>query len=149
MYHPAVSGSTWSLVSGTETIAGLTRSITISSVQRNASGAIVTTGGSVDPSTKKVDVIVSWTQPRSSSITASLYLTRYLDNGAFIQTTQAEFDTGTKTNTATTNTSGGEVQMSNNNKAKWCSPAFSSGTYLPVVSQFRSVWNRRQPSPFV
>ncbi|MGB3094608.1 MAG: hypothetical protein WBB49_01835 [Microgenomates group bacterium] len=128
MYHPAVSGSTWSLVSGTETIAGLTRSITISSVQRNASGAIVTTGGSVDPSTKKVDVIVSWTQPRSSSITASLYLTRYLDNGAFIQTTQAEFDTGTKTNTATTNTSGGEVQMSNNNKAKWCSPAFSSGT---------------------
>lgn len=127
-YHPTVSGSTWTLTAGTETNAGLTRSIVISSVERNAAGAIVAMGGTVDPSTKKVDITVSWTQPRSSSITATLYLTRYLDNGAFIQTTQAEFDTGTKTNTATTNVSGGEVQMSNNNKAKWCSPEFSTST---------------------
>lgn len=127
-YHPTVSGSTWTLTAGTETNAGLTRSIVISSVERNAVGAIVAMGGTVDPSTKKVDITVSWAQPRSSSITATLYLTRYLDNGAFIQTTQAEFDTGTKTNTATTNVSGGEVQMSNNNKAKWCSPEFSTST---------------------
>ncbi len=127
-YHPTVTGSTWTLTAGAETAAGLTRSVVVSSVQRNAGGAIVTVDGVDDPSTKKVDIIVSWTQPRPTSITSSLYITRYLDNGAFIQTTQAQFDTGTKINTATTDTGGGEVQMSNNNKAKWCSPEFSTGT---------------------
>lgn len=127
-YHPVVSGTSWILSSGTETSADLTRSIVISSVQRNSSGTIVSSGGSNDPSTKLVTFSVSWTQPKATSISSSFYMTRYLDNGAFIDTTQAQFDQGTKTNTTTTNVSGGEVQMANNTKAKWCSPEFSSST---------------------
>ncbi len=127
-YHPVVSGNTWTLTAGSETSADLTRSIVISSAQRNSSGAIVTSGGSNDPSTKSVTINVSWTQPKATSISSSFYMTRYLDNGAFIDTTQAQFDLGTKTNTSTTNVSGGELQMANNTKAKWCSPEFSTST---------------------
>ena len=38
--HPEVSGSSWILDAGTETINGFTRSVAISDVERDASGAI-------------------------------------------------------------------------------------------------------------
>jgi type II secretory pathway pseudopilin PulG len=52
-YHPLISGSSWVFASGGETINGLTRTITVSDVYRDSNGAIVTTGGTFDPSTKK------------------------------------------------------------------------------------------------
>ncbi len=127
-YHPVISGSTWSLVSGSESIDGYTRSITISDVNRDSSGAIVSTGGLLDYSSKKVDFSVSWTTPIPYSVTSTSYLTRYKDNLAYIQSLQADFNSGTLFNVEATNNSGGEISLSQNTKAKWCSPAFSSST---------------------
>jgi len=128
-YHPVQSGNSWTFSSGSETTSdGFTRYITVGNVERDSNGAIVQAGGTVDPSTKRVDIAVSWTQPVASSMSAVMYMTRYLDNLSFTHTTQTEFDTGTKIQTVSTNTSGGEVVLSDNNKAKWCEPEFASST---------------------
>lgn len=128
-YHPAVSGSVWTLVSGADAVSGLSRSIVISDVYRDQNGAIVASGsGTIDPSMKQVTAIVGWTQPRTASIQSSWYITRYIGNTSFTQTTATDFTPGTFNSTQVTNTAGGEVTLGNNNKAKWCTPAFSTST---------------------
>ncbi len=120
-YHPVVAGSTWSLVSGTESIQGYTRSIVIADVLRDASGVIVESGGSLDPSTKHVTVAVSWGTPIASAVTSAFYLTRLTSN-VWVQTTQADFDAGTKSDVITTDTWDGEVTLGAGGKGDWCAP---------------------------
>ncbi len=130
-YYLVISGSSWQLVAcqgSCPTTNGFTRKVDIADVNRDANGNIVATGGSLDPSSKKVTTTISWTQPYNGSIQAINYFTRYLDNLTYTQTTKAEFDAGTLNSVKTTNTSGGEVTLADNNKAKWCSPALSSAT---------------------
>lgn len=124
-YHPEISSSSWTLATGSAVVNGLTQSVTIGDVFRDANGAIVTSGGSLDPSSKKVDVLISWGQPYSSSINASLYLTRYLDNNSFTETSVADFDVGTKSGTVVTNTSGGEIILGAGGQGDWCAPNLS------------------------
>lgn len=93
-----------------ETVGNFTRKIVISDVCRDSSDALVACGVS-DPSSKKMVVTVSWSQPISRSVSYTIYSTRYLNNNKFIHTTQAEFDAGTKNNVVTTNNSGGEVRL--------------------------------------
>lgn len=112
-FHPIISSSIWTLVSGPETISGYTRSIVISDYFRN---------GTPDPSTKEVVVTVSWNTPLPSQVKSTLYLTRHLDNLTYIQTTQSEFDTGIKTSVVTTNTSGGEIVLASGGQGNWCEP---------------------------
>ncbi|MBI1863461.1 hypothetical protein HYS00_05090 [Candidatus Microgenomates bacterium] len=110
-YHPALSGDAWTLSAGGETVNGLTRSVVISDAYRDA--------------------------PRASSISSTLYMTRYLDNAAYLQTTSAEFnaDTLSGVTVPTPPIANGEVQLSNDNKAKWCSPSFAKqadGTEITI-----------------
>jgi type II secretory pathway pseudopilin PulG len=125
-YHPYVQSGAWKLGSGSETIGEYTRSVIISNVSRDSAGAIVTTGGTNDPSTKKVTITVGWDVPYSSSLSSTLYLTRYLNNLSFIQTTTADFAANTLVQTATASVGDGAAQLGNNLKAKWCSPSFAS-----------------------
>lgn len=118
-YHPIVSGSAWDLTSGSETVNGYTRQIVISDAQRNSSGAIVTSGGTADPSTKRIVTTVSWTTPFASSVSSESYYHRYLGNLNITQTAQTTFDTGTLTNTDTTNTAGGEVVLTSGSTFSW------------------------------
>ncbi len=127
-FHPLISGTTWSLASGSETINGLTRTITVSDVFRDSSGVIVTSGGSLDPATKRVYIEVTWGQPYASSVNSTIYVTRFLQNSASTQTSVSDFDTGTFATTETADVNGGEITLSTNTKGKWCSPTFSSAT---------------------
>jgi hypothetical protein len=102
--------------------------VIITSVNRDSAGAIATSGGTLDPSSKKVDILISWNQPYLSTVSATLYMTRYLSNNSFSQTTNVDFNAGTLGNVQVTNTAGGEVILSNNNRAKWCAPEFSITT---------------------
>lgn len=128
-YHPAITSNAWVLASGFETLpSGFTRSLAISDVYRDNNGVIVaTSGGKLDPSTKKVDITISWGVPYLSSVNSTMYLTNFLENSANIKTTQPQFDTGLKQNVQTFNSLGGEVGLGYN-KAKWCSPEFSTST---------------------
>ena len=98
-FHPQISGSSWVLANGNEMINGYTRSITISDAKRNPSGQITETGGTLDLSTKKVMSTVSWTTPFASSVETTNYYQRYLQNNAFLETTDAQFNEGTFINT--------------------------------------------------
>lgn len=69
----------WSF-SGTNNTSGkFTRTLTISSVNRDVSGNIVTSGGTTDPDTKKVTSTVSWAAgpTRNNSIALTTYLTNW------------------------------------------------------------------------
>lgn len=128
-YYPTVSGNGWALTSGTTTSSGFTESIVISSVERNASTlAIVDTGGTVDPSTKLVTETVSWSKPTTSSVSESMYLTRWQKEAGWTQTTVADFGGDTLTNTQVTNTSGGEVELNaSSTSGTLTSSAFNAG----------------------
>lgn len=127
-YHPQILGSSWILSSGSETTSnGFGRSVVISDVSRDASGNIVTTGGTVDPSTKKLVTTVSWSNPNPASVTQTQYLSRYVNQG-YVETTQTQFNSGTKNNItvrATTPSSipdDGEVILGPSSAADWCKP---------------------------
>jgi len=111
---------------------GFARSVAIVDVYRDPSTlAIVdsTTPGSInDPSTKRVTLTVSWVTPKSTSIDSSFYVTRYVSNASFTETSVNDFTAGINSGTQVSNTSGGEVKLASNNYAKWCSPALSSST---------------------
>lgn len=121
-YHPEVSGSSWILAPGAETIDGFTRRVVIIDTQRDSSGVIVSTGGTVDPSTKLVNITVSWTLPYASSMSANYYMTRYLDNLAYTQTSTADFNLGTNTSTTVVNTNGGAIELGSGGQGNWCDP---------------------------
>lgn len=129
-YHPVINGSSWILASGSATINTLTQSIVISDVQRNSAGNIVASGGAIDPSTKQVVTSISWLLPYPTSIQNTLYFSRYLNNVSYNQSSTTDFNAGVvpPTQVQVTNVSGGEVTLANNNKGKWCSPSFSTGT---------------------
>ncbi len=131
-FHPVISGSSWALSTGASTSGGITSKVVISDVYRTSVGAIIAQGapGSIlDLSTKKADITVSWSQPKTSSIYSSLYLTRIQNNSAS-DSAKTEFDLGQYTNLVSISGIGndGAIRLSNNNKAKWCSPSFNSST---------------------
>lgn len=130
MLHPVISGSTWTLLPGSEFINGFgfTRQILINDVFRDANGNIVISGGTLDLSTRKVVVTVSWTSPLVSSVSESFYLTRSTNN-AYKETTQSDFLKGVTLSgkLAITNTFGGEITLGAGNGAgsDWCAPGDS------------------------
>ncbi|MBI2641881.1 type II secretion system protein [Candidatus Roizmanbacteria bacterium] len=138
IFHPeTTSQSNWILVSGPETTSeGFTRQIEVSEVRRDARGAIVVTGGNVDPSTRKVVVRVSWLLPYSSSITSAFYLTRYWDNASYTETTQTQFNAGTKSGVTvqasipnpTPTPDDGEVILASGGRSNWCKPSLDQNT---------------------
>lgn len=131
-YYPRISGSTWVLTSitppGELTSNGFYRLITISDVRRDATGAIVSSGGTIDPSTKKVDTTISWTTPRTTSISSTQYITRYLENASYTETTETQFNAGTKSGVTVRATNppavadDGEIILGAGGYGNWCGP---------------------------
>jgi len=78
IYHPTTDGSTWSLVAGALDENGITSQVEIADVLRDENGMIVTSGGTVDPSTKQVTITSSWSTPVVGVASSSFYVTRFL-----------------------------------------------------------------------
>ena len=125
IYHPEISGNSWVLSPNQETINGYTRQIEISDVERDSNGNIVEQGGTIDPSTKKAEITVSWTTPYSSSLNSIIILSRYSGNTAYVQTTEADFSAGTQNDTTVINTGGGEITLALSGQGNWCEPNLS------------------------
>jgi hypothetical protein len=128
-YHPVISSNQWTFASGATTSASFTQRVDISDVYRDSTtNAIVTTGGTLDPSTKKVVITISWTQPYASSVTGTLYLSR-LTNLTSTETTKTDFNKGTINGTSVVATApsgtpdDGQVQLgAGGGGGDWCSP---------------------------
>ncbi|HSX33383.1 MAG TPA: type II secretion system protein [Candidatus Saccharimonadales bacterium] len=110
-FHPVISGTTWALASGSESLSGFTRQIVISDATRDGSGALVASGGTADPSTKHVAVTVAWTTPYNSSISSDSYLTRWSGNAIWQQTSVSDFAAGSTSSTVVSATGGGQVEL--------------------------------------
>ncbi len=59
-YYPIFSGGAWTLTSTANTVGIFTRTVSISSVNRNSTTKDISATGTDDPSTKLVTVTVSW-----------------------------------------------------------------------------------------
>lgn len=133
-YHPVVSGSSWSLVSGQSPLINNSyiEEMVISDVYRDNTGTITSSGGTLDLSTKKIVSTVSWSNPFPSSVTSTIYLVRY-DNLSYSETTQTDFNKGKVTNVkvqATANSTivdDGEIVLSQTGGfGDWCNPGTPS-----------------------
>lgn len=74
-YHPVQSGGKWILAAGAEAINGFNRQITLEDVYRDVSDNITASGGTLDPNTRKISVVVSWIERGSAR---QVSLTSYL-----------------------------------------------------------------------
>lgn len=147
-YHATASGTTWQLSSGSEQIGnGFTRSITISSVYRDSSGNVTVAtyppDGTLDPSTKKISISVSWLSPIPASITPEFFLTRH-KNLNRIETTTTDFSAGILSGTtiALTNppavAGDAQIQLGAGGGAgggDWCDPSSSVLKTLDLPGQ--------------
>jgi len=135
IYHVQQFGSAWVVVSGVVTESDYTRSFTVSDVCRaDENSAPVNCsdpGAIVDPSTKEINVDVSWSFFGTQSISSTFYLTRYFGNQVWTQTTQSDFNFGTHTNTVATNNFGGEVELGASTGGNWANPQVIGIENLP------------------
>lgn len=109
--HPVIESGVWNLESGNENIDIYSREIIINDIQRDNNGQIVASGGTVDPSTKKFIVRISWDTPRVLSLEKELYLSRWRSNQTYQEDGVGDFIHGTLLDTVVTNESGGEVRL--------------------------------------
>lgn len=98
-YYLTATDGTWKLAPSEEgeTTGPFTRKTEILPVYRDQNDLLVEAGdpgARLDPSTKKITASVSWQALRDRSLTVNTYLTRYLDNLVWKQTTKEEFDQG-------------------------------------------------------
>ena len=129
-YYPVVLGdSSWGLSPGSENKGEFTRKIEISDTKRDANGNIAE-NGTIDPSTKKSIIIVSWNKPYPSSVSSTTYLTRYLGNITFTETTDADFnkDGAVKDGIIILNSQGGEIGLPSRGTGLWCTPNLITST---------------------
>jgi len=124
-FHPEISGTSWVLATGSAVVNDFNQQVVIKDVNRDSAGAIVSSGGLLDPSSKKIDISISWNYPNTSTVNSTLFMMRYLENNSFTQTTVADFNTGTKSATTITNTAGGEVTLGAGGHGDWCAPNLS------------------------
>ncbi|MEZ6255256.1 MAG: prepilin-type N-terminal cleavage/methylation domain-containing protein [Patescibacteria group bacterium] len=127
-YYPTITSNTWQLAAGSQTIDDFTREIVIEDVYRNSNLDIVTSGGILDKSTKKVTVNVDWTLPNNGQVTSTFYLTRYANNTSWTQTTDNSFSSGSGTGIVYTAVGDGEVQLATGTATSWANPA-NVGTF--------------------
>lgn len=76
-YYFTESGGDYSFTAGTETVGKFTRSVTISTVERDGSGDIVASGGTVDTDIYKATAVVTWS---FNTINFNVTLNQYLSN---------------------------------------------------------------------
>jgi prepilin-type N-terminal cleavage/methylation domain-containing protein len=141
-YYPVQTADSWQLAAGSEVVdagSGLTRSLLISDVYRDSFGNITLLGGTLDPSSKAVTITIAWDQPLVSSYSNTIYLTRYLDNLAFIDTTVADFSrTGhLATSVVFTAIDDGEITLdaAGPGRGNWCEPGSAAVSELDLPRQ--------------
>lgn len=115
-YFVVENSGRWELVSSANglTTGPFTVLTEIEPVYRNALDEIVAQtdpGAVADSSTFRTEVTVTWHVLRDRRLSVEAYLTRYLDNLSWTQTTLAQFNAGTQQYTETVTFGDGAVQL--------------------------------------
>ncbi len=146
-YHPELFQNRWILSPGSSTMDGLTTSVEISDVYRNSAGGIVTSGGVVDPSTRRIVSTVSWQNPTPSSVSLTTFVSRFRSNVTTLDTLLSDFTEGSASGTTIAETFGsgitgdGEVTLGAGGNGNWCSPNLTGSVVdLPKSGVANAVW---------
>lgn len=88
------ASNVWAFNGLNNTFGKYTRVITVADAQRDGSGNIVASGGTVDPNTKKVTSTVSWnvSPTRNNSVVLTAYLTNWIFGDWANQTIESSVD---------------------------------------------------------
>lgn len=118
-YYPVISGNKWVLQSGTPPeVNGFTRTVKMDDVYRDANKDIVdsgTAGATIDPSTKKFDITVTWPGLLiNRNVSSTIYITRY--SNTFIADNQT-------------------VESPSGGYKDWCTPVGPSVTNVNIPHQ--------------
>lgn len=107
-----------------ETVGNYTRYLEITDARRDADGKLVESGGTLDPSTKIVTITISWLGLHPRTITQSAYLTRYMDNLTWTQTTVNDFNANILEShgVKVVPLGDGAVQLGAGGQGDWCEP---------------------------
>lgn len=126
---------------GSSSEEGITIKFSIVPALRDVSGNIVQSGGTEDLHTRAVQIDASWID--FLGITNQVTSTFYISDWNVIklrQSTQADFNLGTRDNTVITNVNGGEVTMETVVYADWCKPSLTQNMYdLPGQGIAKSI----------
>jgi hypothetical protein len=138
VYHPEVSDSAWVLVAGSATVNNFTVQTEISDVYRNTlTGPIIEStdpGAVLDPSTKRFITTITWDNPLPSIMSSTMYLSRFLENAAYTETTETQFNEGTSTGVTVRATDppgvpdDGEIILGAGGSGNWCMPQLGVNT---------------------
>ncbi len=111
------------IVDGEKTEGNITHSFSVVLAQRDASGAIVEEGGTIDPHTRVVNISINWTDRLGEihQISPTLYLNDWNIN-SIILTTKEDFNRGSHNDTAAAEATGGELRLQSVLYPDWCRP---------------------------
>jgi len=93
-YYPQVEGGNWVLKEGEEDRGLYERGLVIDEVYRDSEGNIATSGGTIDPASKKITSSINWKEPPAFSISETFYLFRWRENETWIEDTGEDFQDG-------------------------------------------------------
>lgn len=112
-FYPEFSSGTWQLVASEQgaNVGPFNRKIIIEPSYRDENDVIVESGGTLDLSTKKVTIQITWSSLRDRELVYETYLSHHFNDFVWRQTTQAEFDLGDQQYVETTLTDDGEVVL--------------------------------------
>lgn len=82
-----ISGGIWTFAGTNNTFGKFTRTITVGDVNRDGSGNIVASGGTLDPQTKKITITVTWNAidaVHQNTISQTQYLTNWKKRGVLV-----------------------------------------------------------------
>ncbi|MFA5051935.1 MAG: prepilin-type N-terminal cleavage/methylation domain-containing protein [Patescibacteria group bacterium] len=143
----------WQYNGTVDSMGIFSRTVTVAGVNRDVSGTIVTSGGTLDPDTKFVTSRVAWSpQPnRPSEVVVNSYFTNWKSR-RWAQTLQSEFDAGTKNQVVTTAAAGGEVVLGQSQTSVFYDFTFDTPTdytydtnKIEVASSQASLINQSPP----
>ena len=74
------TGGAWEFFGTSDSLDGVTRQVTVADIQRDDSGNIVSSGGTVDSDSKSIHIVITWApyaEGPSQSVTLDTYLHNY------------------------------------------------------------------------
>lgn len=128
--HLEFSNNRYSIVPGADTKNGVNISFTVGRVLRDSSRNIVSADGNEDIHTLHLQMEASWLDfmDQPQTVQSSIYVNNWSIE-RFDDTTEADFSSGTLTQTYVHNADGGEIMLGTIFYPDWCNPSLSINQY--------------------
>lgn len=131
--HIEYAENSFNIIDGESTDGDITFNLVINSVFRDPlSGDITTSGGVADINTREVVMTASWqdTIGKNQELSSIIYLTNW-NTPTWLETTQADFESGSMNGTIATTTGDGAVELDLDSTVRgdWCLPQITLTEY--------------------